>query len=53
MSINLPVPTCFDTLLEAKLDADASRDLIMQTAKNHWPGSRRRLSAKRVARPSE
>jgi len=37
MSIGLPVPTCFDTLLEAKLDADASRDLIMQTAQTIGP----------------
>jgi hypothetical protein len=37
MSIGLPVPTCFDTLLEAKLGADASRDLIMQTAQTIGP----------------
>jgi transcriptional regulator with XRE-family HTH domain len=30
----------FDMLLEATLDADASRDLIMQTAENYWRGSR-------------
>jgi transcriptional regulator with XRE-family HTH domain len=29
----------FDTLLETALDADASRDLIIQTAENYWRGS--------------
>ena len=29
----------FNTLLEAALDAAASRDLILQTAESHWRGS--------------
>jgi hypothetical protein len=29
----------FNTLLEATLDAAASRDLIIQTAESHWRGS--------------
>src|SRR3984957_17263431 len=28
----------FDTLLEATLDADASRDLIIHTAEDYWRG---------------
>ncbi len=31
----------FETLLEATLDADASRDLIIQTAENYWREARR------------
>jgi transcriptional regulator with XRE-family HTH domain len=41
----------FDTLLETALDADASRDLIIDTAENYWRGSPSRSSAKRLARP--
>lgn len=29
----------FNTLLEAALDASASRDLIIHTAESHWRGS--------------